>query len=100
VIVIRNAFQLEFGKAREAVALWKEGMAIAGKSAWKPVSMRVLTDLTGPAYTLVFESTHESLADFESSIGKLFEDPAWREWYAKLVPLCREGAREIFTVVE
>ncbi len=28
MIVIRNVFQLKFGKAREAVALMKEGIAI------------------------------------------------------------------------
>ena len=28
MIVIRNVFQLEFGKAKEAVALMKEGLAI------------------------------------------------------------------------
>ena len=28
MVVIRNVFRLKFGKAREAVALFKEGLAI------------------------------------------------------------------------
>jgi len=28
MIVVRNVFQLKFGKAREALALWKEGRAL------------------------------------------------------------------------
>jgi hypothetical protein len=34
MIVIRNVFRLKFGKAREAVALFKEGVTSAG--CWRP----------------------------------------------------------------
>ena len=56
MVVVRNVFQLKFGKAKEAVALMKEGLAIQ-KRAMTDVefSTRVLTDVTGPFYTLVLE---------------------------------------------
>ena len=60
MIVIRNVFRLKFGKAREAVALMKEGLAIQKRvMAGQEFSTRILTDVTGPFYTLVLESTHE-----------------------------------------
>ena len=54
MILIRNVFRLKFGKAREAVALIKEGVAIQ-KRAGANFAARVLTDLTGPFYTVVLE---------------------------------------------
>ena len=32
MVVIRNVFRLKFGKAREAVALFKEGIAIQNRA--------------------------------------------------------------------
>jgi hypothetical protein len=56
MIVVRNVFQLKFGKAKEAVALLKEGLAIQKKAlSGVEFSTRVLTDVTGPFYTLVLE---------------------------------------------
>ena len=47
MIVIRNVFRLKFGKAREAVALMKEGSHCAGDVG---LSVRRLYDVTGPFY--------------------------------------------------
>jgi hypothetical protein len=47
MIVVRNVFQLKFGKAREALAVMKEGVAIQRRLAAEG-SARLLTDLTGP----------------------------------------------------
>lgn len=55
MIVVRDVFQLKFGKAREAREVMKEGMEIARKYNVGPG--RILTDLVGPAYTLVLESS-------------------------------------------
>jgi hypothetical protein len=50
MIVIRNVFRLKFGKAREAVALFKEGIAIQKRvGAGLDFSTRLLTDVTGPS---------------------------------------------------
>ena len=67
MIVVRNVFQLKFGKAREAVALVKEGLAIQKKAVTGlDFSTRLLTDVTGPFYTLVLELTVPSLSTFET----------------------------------
>ena len=56
MILVRNVFRLKFGKTKEAVALMKEGLAIQ-KRAGAPYTYRILTDLTGPFYTMVLELT-------------------------------------------
>jgi NIPSNAP len=98
MIVVRDIFQLKFGKARDAVALWQDGLQFVRDSA-NARETRVLTDLVGQYYTLVLETTYDSLADFESTGPRLMTDQKWRDWYAKFTPLVEAGRREIFTVV-
>jgi hypothetical protein len=99
MIVIRNVFRLKFGKAREGVALIKEGVAIQ-KRAGANFSARVLTDLTGPFYRLVLELIVPSLSAFETEARRFLADKDFQANYQKLVPLVESGHREIFTLVE
>src|SRR3954466_1908095 len=100
MVVIRNVFQLKFGKAKEAVALMKEGLAIQKRAlAGTEFSTRLLTDVTGPFYTLVLELTMPNLATFETNAPRLFGDKEWQANYEKLQPLVKTGYREIFNVV-
>ena len=98
MILVRNVFRLKFGKAQEAVALWKEGTAFLKKAGVG--SMRVSTDLVAPFYTLVLETTHNSLADFENFHKSHAGNPDWKKWYEKWVLLVESGHREIFTIIE
>ena len=101
MVVIRNVFQLKFGKTREALALLKEGVAIQKRVlTGVDFSTRLLTDLTGRHYTLVLELTVPNMATFESLAPKLFGNKEWQAHYQKLVPLVESGHREIFTILE
>ena len=100
MVVIRNVFQLKFGKAKEAVPLMKEGLAIQQKALSDvEFSARLLTDVTGPFYTLVLEITVPNLAAFESSASRIFADTAWQANYQKFGALVESGYREVFNVV-
>src|SRR3954454_25080658 len=98
MILVRDVFRLQFGKARDAVAVWKEGRDLAKQAGFQ--SARLLTDLVGPYYTLVLETTFDSLAAYEKAGQALRDNEKWRAWYAKVPALSRSGYREIFTVVE
>lgn len=63
-------------------------------------SPRVLTDLTGPLYTLVLESMFTDLAGYEKRLKDALGAAEWSQWYQKFVPLLESGRREIFTIVE
>ena len=99
MIVVRNVFQLKFGKAREALAVMKEGIAIQKRLAAEG-SARLLTDLTGRHYTLVLEMTLPNLATLEAMAPRIFGDKEFQANYQKMVPLVKSGRREIFTIVE
>ncbi|MCI0472002.1 MAG: NIPSNAP family protein [Ignavibacteria bacterium] len=96
MIAVRNVFNLKFGRAKEAKTLMNEAVEINRKNGLKDV--RVFTDLTGPSYTIVFETYHESLADFESKLQALFGNAEWRTMYDKFTPLVESAHRQIFTV--
>jgi hypothetical protein len=101
MIVIRNVFRLKFGQAREAVALARQGLEIQKRvMTGLEHSARLLTDVTGPFYTLVLELTVPNLSTFESYAPRLFGDKEWQANYHKMIPLVDSGYREVFSVVD
>jgi hypothetical protein len=64
-----------------------------------PASTPILTDLVGPYYTLVLETTSPSLAAYEESGRRIMADAGWRKRYEKLLPFVESGYREIFNIV-
>jgi len=99
MIVVRNVFRLKFGKAKEAVALLKEGIAIQ-KRAGVEMNQRLLTDLVGTFYTLVLELTIPNMGAMEASMPKVMGDKDWQSNYQKFSALVESGYREIFNIVE
>ena len=99
MIVVREVFQLKFGKAKEAKAAWKEFSTLR-KKLGLPES-RVLTDYTGPFYTFILENTYENLVGFEQSLKSELGMKEFSKWYhERFAPLVDSGRREIYSVVE
>ena len=101
MIVVRNVFQLKYGKTKEAVPLLKEGLAIQKRVlAGLEYSTRVLTDASGPFYTLVLEVTVPSLAAWETNAPRIFADKDFQANSQKMSALVESGYRELFNVVD
>jgi len=100
MILVRDVFRLQFGKAREAVAAWKGIEQHAKNVGWGAESVRVMTDLVGPYYTLVMETTFKDLTSYEQDMKKGMSDPEWRARYQQFTPLVESGYREIYTLIE
>ena len=98
MIVVRDVFQLKFGMAKEAKALWKEGQAIQKEAGLG--SSEVMMDLVGTYYTLVLERRFRSLNHYENKMEEAMKNGKWEAWYQKFVPLVKSGHREIYTIVE
>ena len=96
MILVRNIFQIKFGRMKEARELWKEGLKLTNPSN----HARLLTDLTGPFYTLVLETTHKDLSALEADMRAEMGQAAFGAWYQKFIPLVESGSREMFTIVE
>jgi len=97
MIIVRDVFQLKFGKAKDALSLMKplaKKMNDMGMGKF-----RLLTDLVGNYYTLVLEGTFSSLEDYQKTHEQAIDDE-WKQIYAKFVELVINGYRDIWTVVE
>jgi hypothetical protein len=96
MILVREIFQIKFGHMKEALDAWKEMQKVA---PMPPESHpRMLTDMTGPYYTLVLEGTYKDLADFDKALHREMAG-AGEVYHKKFVPLVDSGRREIFSVV-
>jgi hypothetical protein len=100
MILVRDVFRLQFGKARDALGAFKQVGDYAAKAGFDPKAMRVLTDLVGPYYTLVLETTAADLAAWEQQGRTAMSDPEWRKLYEKFIPYVESGYREVFTIVQ
>lgn len=98
MIVVREVFQLHYGKYKEAMALFKEMRDL--DPSMNSTGTRFLTDAVGRYYTLIMESEYENLAAFEKSMAEGTAAAGMSELNARFVPLVMEGRREIYRIVE
>ncbi len=99
MLLVRDIFRLKYGQAKPAIALIKESKDLMAK-AGVTMPFRFLTDVTGPAYTLVLETRVADLSAFEAEGKKIMGNDAWKAWYQKFTPLVDSGYREIFTIID
>ena len=97
MIVVRNIFQIEPDQMKLAIELAKQNRELSKKIGY-PMA-RILTDLVGDFYTLVFEFESANLGEVEAGMHKIMSNPEWQKLYPQLRKLMRGGRREIFTVV-
>jgi hypothetical protein len=98
MIIVRDIFHLRFGSAKEAIWLLKEGQESLHRSGYP--TGHLLTDVTGDFYTVVMESSFESLAAFEAGLAATTKNAEWQALFDRLKPLVRRGRREVLRVVE
>ena len=94
MIVVRDEFQAKYGKGGELVALFKEA-----QEKW-PVEYahRVLSDASGPFFTIVAETEVESLAAWEQHSKEIFSLPEFGDWFNRMEELVSSGRRDFYNV--
>lgn len=96
--IVRDIFHLKFGQFKPAKALLDEAM----KQKLMPAaqSTRVLSDFTGAAYRLIFETGYNTLAEFEKELTSGMAQAEWQAWYGKFKELVFSSHREILKEVK
>ena len=96
IVSERNAFRLQYGKAKESIALWKEMMDEAALIGGP--HLRLMTDVVGPSYSLEVEAFYPDAAEVKT--GKNFWDAndKLKALHQKFIPLCVHGERNYFQV--
>lgn len=99
MLIVRNVFRLKYGQAKPALAAWKEGGELLRRMSVTPA--RLLTDVIGPAYTVVLESSYDTMQAFEAEMTRVLGNAQWSKWYhEKWVPHVESGYREVLNLVE
>ncbi len=94
MILVRDTFQAKYGKSSELVALFKEA-----RQKWPTkYADRILTDASGPFFTVVTETTVESIAEWERRISEVFSLPEFGNWFARMTPLVESGRRDFYNI--
>jgi hypothetical protein len=96
MIVVRDVFQAKYGKGGDVVALFKEAQQRWPKSA--RYGRRILTDASGPFYTVVTETEVESLAAWEKLLAEVFANPEFGAWFGRMTALVESGRREFYNI--
>jgi hypothetical protein len=100
MLVVRQVFQAKYGRGDELVALFRElNMRMRDAGELMP-QFRILTDATGPFFTVVTEAEVESFAAWEEGFREAMDQPWMGEWFSRMVPLVESGSREFYTIVE
>lgn len=94
MLLVRNIFQAKYGHGDELVKLFQEGEHI-----WADYDPRLLTDASGPFFTVVAELTFADFAEFERAEQAEFSHPDFADWFAKTMPLVESGRREFYRIV-
>jgi hypothetical protein len=101
VLLVRDVFQAKYGRGDELVALFREivGYWQAGQH---PISLhdhRILTDASGPFFTVVTELVVDDFTAWERFMAEEFALPQFADWFARMMPLVESGRREFYNVV-
>ena len=100
MVVARQVFQAKYGRGDELVALFKELNARLQEGGGTAPRFRILTDVSGPFFTVVTEAEVETLAAWEGGFQEAMRQPWMEEWFGRMTPLVESGRREFYAVVE
>ena len=97
MIQIRDTLQVKFGKIDQAVELFTGSYQYAPFHA-PQYRLNVLTDISGPMYTLVNEFVVPNLGEFEIAQDQAPTQPGYAEWFRQFQLFVEGGKREYFMV--
>lgn len=99
MIIQRNIFRLKFGKAKEALTVWKQILEELQKDGRFTPQCRLMTDVTGESYTLIMEMNIKSLMDV-NPLNRVWaiNTQARTLYHEKFVPLCESARQDMYKV--
>lgn len=100
MLLARQVFQAKYGRGDALVALFQEFNTRMQDEGSSMPRFRILTDASGPFFTVVTEVEVASFADWEGRFRELMNRPWMGEWFGRMMELVDSGRRDFYTVVE
>lgn len=98
MIQVRTVYQAKFGKIDQAVELFTRLPKLLPPEVAGGLHYHLLTDISGPMYTLVEELMAPSLADWESGREQMFGHPDYANWFNAFQLFIEGGRHEFYTL--
>jgi hypothetical protein len=98
VIQIRTTYQVKFGKIDQAVDLFRRLPGLLPAGLRKNTHYHLLTDISGPMYTLVEELMVPSVGEWDSGRAELFKHPDYTNWFSGFQLFVEGGEHQFYTV--
>ncbi len=95
MVVVRDVFQAKYGKTNDLVELFLEAKRRFPEVGYN----RILTDASGPFFTVIAEAEVGSLGEWEQRLTKIFSNPEFPTWFSRMEGLADSGHREFYNVV-
>jgi len=95
MILVRDVFQIKVGHMDQVLALLNDAAESMPENS--RIS-RVLTDISGPHFTLVFESKAESVDAHREQMMASFQDPATAAAMGRMMEYIESGHRTYYTI--
>lgn len=64
------------------------------------IRFRILTDASGPFFTVVTETEADNFAGWEQGFSEMINRPWMGEWFGQMMPLVESGRRDFYTLIE
>jgi hypothetical protein len=98
MIQVRDVFQVKFGKIDQAVALFSRLREGSPSYRAGQLHYNLLTDISGPMFTLIMEFLAESQAAWEKLNQEFLGSPEFPDWFREFPLLIEDGRREFYNV--
>lgn len=98
MLLVRDVFQAKYGRGDELVALFKE-MRDQGDEPMIQHEFRILTDASGPFFTVVTEMVVDDFAAWQQLLAAEFARPEFAGWFNRMTAFTESGRREFYNVV-
>ena len=98
MIQVRDVLQVKFGKIDQAVELFTKLPAPRPRFMDTNDHFNILTDISGPMYSLVNEFTVASLGDWERERDQVYAQPGYEAWFKQFQLFIEGGRREYYTI--
>ena len=100
MLLVRQVFQARYGRGAELVALFQEFNTRMREGGETGPRVRIMTDASGPFFTVINEIEVENFAAWEGAFGEAMAQPWMDEWFSRMIPLVESGAREFYNIVD
>lgn len=98
MIQVRTVYQIKFGKVDQAISLFNRLPSLVPAAMAQDIHYHVLSDVSGPMYTVVEELMIPGLADWESSRQALFRHPDFAGWFKEYQLYVEQGYSGLYTL--